>query len=336
MGLAKLMWCRGYNLRLLGVAFIILVTFSDHDVQAARKGNCGLKCFTWQKCMGQVSGSDARPGEQGNTGIIILTKCDQGKCDCPKVLAEAKEKKAQKLRDKTSTTPPPSRTKSSRTSNRGSSSSRFRPIIRNNLRSRLSGRKTTTTTTTTTTRRPLLRGKLASRFKPGRPRSVSDLRAKAKAEAESKPDPVKTESKTAKRFQFPKRTVFGFSNNKQIQKEVDSSTTSAPIPKRTVIGFSNDKPIQVEFDSATTSAPVDVNTDGDSKDKPFIVMATSVSSSFSSSVGRAERRADRRVGRKSDVTMTKARRKGTINSSRKDRISVFKRFFRKPHFLHRF
>ena len=47
MGLAKLMWCRGYNLRLLGVAFIILVTFSDHDVQAARKGNCGLKCFTY-------------------------------------------------------------------------------------------------------------------------------------------------------------------------------------------------------------------------------------------------------------------------------------------------
>ena len=75
--------------------------------------------------MGQVSGNDARPGEQGTTGIIILTKCDQGKCDCPKVLAEAKEKKAQKLRDKTSTTQPPSRTKSSRTSNRGSSSSRF-------------------------------------------------------------------------------------------------------------------------------------------------------------------------------------------------------------------
>ena len=45
--------------------------------------------------MGQVSGKDARPGELGNTGIIVLTKCDQGKCDCPKVLAEADEKKAQ-------------------------------------------------------------------------------------------------------------------------------------------------------------------------------------------------------------------------------------------------
>merc|ERR1712154_576173 len=113
-------------------------------------------------------------------------------------------------------------------------------------------------------------------------------------------------------------------------------TTSAPVPKRTVIGFSDDKPIQVEFDSATTSAPVDVNTDGNSKDKPFIVMATSVSSSFSSSVGRSARRADRRVGRRSDITMTKAKRKGTINSSRKDRINVFKRFFPKRHFLHRF
>ena len=169
-----------------------------------------------------------------------------------------------------------------------------------------------------------------------RPRSVSELRAKAKDEEESKPDPIKTESKAAKRFKFPKRTVFGFSNNKQIEVELDSSTTSAPVPKRTVIGFSNDKPIQVEFDSATTSAPVNVNTDGDSKDKPFIVMATSVSSSFSSSVGRAERRSDRRMGRKSDVTMTKARRKGKINSARKDRINVFKRFFPKPHFLHRF
>ena len=60
-----------------------------------------------------------------------------------------------------------------------------------------------------------------------RPRSVSELRAKAKDEEESKPDPVKTESKAAKRFQFPKRTVFGFSNNKQIKVELDSSTTSA-------------------------------------------------------------------------------------------------------------
>merc|ERR1712223_2261819 len=287
----------------------------------------------WAKCMGQVSGKDARPGELGNTGIIVLTKCDQGKCDCPKVLAEADEKKAQKLRDKTSTTPSPSRTKSSRTSNRGSSSSRFRPIIRNSLRSRLSGRKSTTTTTTT--RRPLLRGKLSSRF--NRPKSVSDLREKAKSNDDSKTTPVQSEKKTAKRFQFPKRTVFGFSNNKKIEVELDSTTTSAPVPKKfSVIGFSDDKPIQVEFDSATTSAPVDVNTDGNSKDKPFIVMATSVSSSFSSSVGRSARRADRRVGRRSDITMTKAKRKGTINSSRKDRINVFKRFFPKRHFLHRF
>ena len=83
-----------------------------------------------------------------------------------------------------------------------------------------------------------------------------------------------------------------------------------------------------KLQSSTTAAPVEVNSDGDSKDKPFIVMATSVSSSFSSSVGRAARR--------SDVTMTNARRKGRINSARKDRINVFRKFFPKPHFLHRF
>ena len=115
--------------------------------------------------MGQVSGKDARPKELGNTGIIVLNKCDMGKCDCVQVLSDAKDKKEQRNRDKTSTTPSPSRSKSSRTSNRGSSSSRFRPVIRNNLRSRLSSRKSSTTTTTTTTKRPLLRGKLASRFK---------------------------------------------------------------------------------------------------------------------------------------------------------------------------
>jgi len=328
MGMAKLMWCRGYSLRLLGVVIIVLVTFSDHGAQAARKGNCGLKCFTWQKCMGQVSGKDARPKELGNTGIIVLNKCNMGECDCPKVLADAVEKKEQRQRDKTSTTPPPSRSKSSRTSNRGSSSSRFRPIIRNNLRSRLSSR-TSTTTTTTTTKRPLLRGKLASRFsRPSRVSSLSELRAKSKAVKESTSNPAPSESKAPKRFTFPKRTVFGFSNNKPIQVELDKSTTTAPIPKRTVIGFSNNKQIQVELDSSTTTAPIEVNSDGDSKDKPFIVMATSVSSSFSSSVGRAARR--------SDVTMTKARRKGRINSDRRDRINVFRKFFPKPHFLHRF
>ena len=138
--------------------------------------------------------------------------------------------------------------------------------------------------------------------------------------------------KTAKRFQFPKRTVFGFSNNKKIEVDLDSTTTSAPAPKKfSVIGFSDDKPIQVEFDSATTSAPVDVNTDGDSKDKPFIVMATSVSSSFSSSVGEPV------ISRRSDF-MQKFARKGKLTRprTRNDRINVFRKFFPKPHFLHRY
>ena len=113
--------------------------------------------------MGQVSGKDARPKELGNTGIIVLNKCDMGICDCPTILKEAKDKKKKRKEDRTSTTSSSSRTKS-RTSNNASSSSRFRPIIRNQLRGRLSNRRTTTTTTTTT-RRPLLRGKLSSRFK---------------------------------------------------------------------------------------------------------------------------------------------------------------------------
>ena len=103
--------------------------------------------------------------------------------------------------------------------------------------------------------------------------------------------------------------MIGFSDNKQIEVELKSSIREleATIQK---------------LQSSTTAAPVEVNSDGDSKDKPFIVMATSVSSSFSSSVGRAARR--------SDVTMTKARRKGRINSARKDRINVFRKFFPMP------
>ena len=46
--------------------------------------------------MGQVSGKDARPKELGNTGIIVLNKCDMGKCDCVQVLSDAKDKKEQR------------------------------------------------------------------------------------------------------------------------------------------------------------------------------------------------------------------------------------------------
>ena len=58
MGMAKLKWCCGYGLRLVGVAFIIstlLVTLPDHGAQAARLkarkvnplSSCGLKCFRY-------------------------------------------------------------------------------------------------------------------------------------------------------------------------------------------------------------------------------------------------------------------------------------------------
>ena len=124
----------------------------------------------WQKCMGQVSGTDNRPKELGNTGIIVLNKCVMGQCDCPAVLKEAAEKKERAKENKSSsrskTRSKNNGSSSTRQSNKASSSSsRFRPVIRNNLslRGRISTRLPTTTTTTT--RRPLLRGKLASRFK---------------------------------------------------------------------------------------------------------------------------------------------------------------------------
>ena len=125
---------------------------------------------------------------------------------------------------------------------------------------------------------------------------------------------------------------------KLIKPVAVASTTQNPIaskiamkaaPKRIVFGFSDDKPIQIELDAVTEGPPAKIGTDsGSSKDKPFIVMATSVSSSFSSSVGGASRR--------SDDIVTKTRRKGKLNQTRKERINVFKRFFPRPHFLHRY
>ena len=35
--------------------------------------------------MKQLVGNGVRPGELGNTGIIVLTKCDMGACDCNQV-----------------------------------------------------------------------------------------------------------------------------------------------------------------------------------------------------------------------------------------------------------
>ena len=32
--------------------------------------------------MEQLAGNDNRPRELGNTGIIVLTKCEMGECDC--------------------------------------------------------------------------------------------------------------------------------------------------------------------------------------------------------------------------------------------------------------
>ena len=42
--------------------------------------------------MQQLAGNENRPRQLGDTGIIVLTKCDQGVCDC---------NQAQKPKDKT-------------------------------------------------------------------------------------------------------------------------------------------------------------------------------------------------------------------------------------------
>ena len=47
----------------------------------------------WQRCMQQLAGNENRPKQLGDTGIIVLTKCEQGPCDCNQVLTDANNKK---------------------------------------------------------------------------------------------------------------------------------------------------------------------------------------------------------------------------------------------------
>merc|ERR1711892_1487081 len=56
----------------------------------AGKNNCGLSCYRWAKCMGQLDGSN-RPGQLGDTGIIVLMACKpmEGKCDCAALVMES-------------------------------------------------------------------------------------------------------------------------------------------------------------------------------------------------------------------------------------------------------
>ena len=118
--------------------------------------------------------------------------------------------------------------------------------------------------------------------------------------------------------------------NNDALKRLQALTAKRDPPKRVVFGFADDKPIQIELDATTNKSPVDLKS-ADSEEKPFIVMATSVSSSFSSSVGEPV------ISRRSDF-MQKFARKGKLTRprTRNDRINVFRKFFPKPHFLHRY
>ncbi len=49
--------------------------------------NLVLTC-RWKKCMGQLDGNENRPGQLGDTGQIVLNRCDSGNCDCIKIEEE--------------------------------------------------------------------------------------------------------------------------------------------------------------------------------------------------------------------------------------------------------
>ncbi len=74
--------------------------------------NVGLLCRSlnlssfgsWQKCMGQLSGNDNRPGQLGNTGQIVLNTCDSGGCDCDE---EIRKKTSTTTTTTTTAAPPP-------------------------------------------------------------------------------------------------------------------------------------------------------------------------------------------------------------------------------------
>merc|ERR1712098_262875 len=56
----------------------------------AEKLNCGFNCYRWAKCMGQLDGSN-RPGQLGDTGIIVLNTCSpmEGKCNCAALVLDS-------------------------------------------------------------------------------------------------------------------------------------------------------------------------------------------------------------------------------------------------------
>lgn len=109
------------------VTLMGLLAISDMSEARRKKTNCGLTCFSWKKCMGQLNGNN-RPGQLGDTGQIVLNKCDSGECDCV-ALAEEKAAKAAAVTTTTTTaTPPDARFKRTRGNSLASLISRRKPI----------------------------------------------------------------------------------------------------------------------------------------------------------------------------------------------------------------
>jgi len=160
------------NKVLLTLLFLSVIIATSQA--AKKKTNCRFKCYRWKRCMKQLVGNGVRPGELGNTGIIVLTKCDMGVCDCNQATVQKPNSSSSKTKTKVTPQKPrnfgssagqstrqrsrlPTSTNRNRSpdheeSSSGSESSGFiRRPFRNLLRSRLQP-----TTTSSTTEKPTI------------------------------------------------------------------------------------------------------------------------------------------------------------------------------------
>uniref|UniRef100_A0A0K2TNV6 Uncharacterized protein n=1 Tax=Lepeophtheirus salmonis TaxID=72036 RepID=A0A0K2TNV6_LEPSM len=155
-------------MKLLILVVCLGVISSFIPSEAKRRGvNCGIACYKLEKCLRQISGGGARPGQLGTTGQLVLNTCDAGECDCEAEKAKKEAKRNKKKSSTTTTTPSPKVNKTSgKSRNRFRSSSSFSPK-RNNSKQVEDKDDTTTTTPSSTTTQKSFRSRFR-RFNPKR------------------------------------------------------------------------------------------------------------------------------------------------------------------------
>jgi len=107
------------------VVVVMLLCAFNLSQARKRKTNCGLTCYRWSKCIGQLDGTN-RPGQLGDTGILVLNTCaqlDKG-CNCIEFLKDSKST--------TSTTTTESNLSSGRKSSSRRGPTRFQPQLTRN------------------------------------------------------------------------------------------------------------------------------------------------------------------------------------------------------------